>query len=61
MTNPTTGEIHIEGVANSTSTWMGYEIDTVKMALGWRDGELRDFKRNSNKKMPEYVVPQIIT
>ena len=56
MMNPTTDEIHIEGVANETSNWGGKRIDTVLAALAWRDGEINDLNDG-----PSYNIPQIIT
>jgi len=44
MINPSTGESHFEGVANTVGTtgrsWSGnIETATVKAALSWRDGD----------------------
>ncbi len=61
MINPTTDEIHIEGVANETSNWNGHSIDTVKKALAWRDGEIDNVNLNIDKSNLIYTVPEIIT
>jgi len=40
MTNPSTGEYHLEGVARkSDNSWDYIPEETVKGALAWRDGE----------------------
>ncbi len=56
MVNPSTDEIHFEGVPNT--------VTTVKQALGWRDGEVepRWNGANSPRTMEgEYVKPKILT
>ena len=61
MINPTTDEIHIEGVANATSTWNGHDINTVKLALAWRDGEIDNVGNNIPESSLKYTIPEIIT
>ena len=44
MINPSTGERHFEGIANTTDDNRGWRNDTieeatVKAALSWRDGD----------------------
>ena len=66
MINPTTGEIHLEGVARKTdNNWDHIPEETVAGALAWRDGE--DPKRghgfDADKQLSDwkYVEPTVLT
>jgi len=53
MVNPSTDEIHFEGVPNLNGDrgWGGLTKETVKHALAWRDSDTGN----------EYEVPVILT
>jgi hypothetical protein len=56
MVNPSTDEIHFEGVPNT--------VATVKQALGWRDGEIEPKWNGANNPRTmegEYIKPKILT
>jgi len=58
MTNPSTGEYHLEGIAlKEDNNWDYAPEETVKCALAWRDGEV---KRNPDKEW-SYTKPEILT
>ena len=66
MINPTTGEIHLEGVARKTdNSWDYIPEETVAGALAWRDGEEpsnRGFNRNDQpSEQWAYQKPIVIT
>jgi hypothetical protein len=66
MTNPSTGEYHLEGVARkSDNTWDYIPEETVKGALAWRDGEApernRPFDEKSDLSGWKYIQPATIT
>ena len=66
MINPTTGEIHLEGVARKTdNNWDHIPEETVAGALAWRDGEEpsnRGFNRNDQpSEQWAYQKPIVIT
>ena len=67
MTNPSTGEYHLEGVPRK-SNQLGDHIpeDTVKGALAWRDGEQPERNWNMNTSETtysdwKYIQPTVIT
>jgi hypothetical protein len=56
MVNPSTDEIHFEGVPNTATT--------VKEALGWRDGEIEPKWNGANRERTmegEYIKPKVLT
>ena len=66
MTNPSTGEYHLEGIPlKSDSTWDYAPEPTVRCALAWRDGEVSGqnrFDSNGTTVNPwEYTEPEILT
>ena len=63
MINPSTGESHFEGVAN-TGTWNGLKEATVKAALSWRDGDNILTSGQFTAKpvnSDSYIKPEILT
>jgi len=57
MTNPTTGEIHIEGVANFLSNWSETDpINSVGMALAWRNGDTNDWSEQDKSQVRSYLA-----
>ena len=59
MTNPSTGEYHLEGIPlQEDNTWDYAPEATVKCALAWRDGEVSG--RETDKEWT-YTKPQILT
>ena len=73
MINPTTGETHIEGVANETKSWNGVPINSVGLALAWRNGETDGWNNEEHAQIKTriaegkdiadtfYTVPKTIT
>ena len=71
MTNPSTGEYHLEGVPRkSDNNWDHIAEETVLGALAWRDGETprsqsnvfkKDLKEVSIDDAEDYIKPIIIT
>ena len=67
MTNPSTGEYHLEGVPRkSDSSWDYIPEETVKGALAWRDGEAPERNRpfgskGENTSEWKYIQPATIT
>ena len=63
MLNPSTGESHFEGVAN-TGGWQGLKKATVKDALKWRDGDteiIRDTTLLGDGATLDYINPVVLT
>ena len=61
MVNPSTGEDHFEGVAN-TGTWQGMDEATVKGALSWRDGDnIIQSSISKDDRIEGYIKPIILT
>ena len=59
MTNPSTGEYHLEGIALKGDGGWDYAPEaTVKCALAWRDGEV---KTGANRELWNYTKPEILT
>ena len=57
MINPTTGEIHIEGVANFLSNWGETDpINSVGMALAWRNGDTNDWSEQDKSQVRSYLA-----
>jgi hypothetical protein len=65
MTNPSTGEYHLEGVPRKTdNTWDYIPEETVRGALSWRDGEsAKETRWGGSEQTSEwkYVQPTTIT
>jgi hypothetical protein len=62
MINPSTGEIHLEGVPlKSDNSWDYIPEHTVKGALAWRDGENLDSNNGRKSDNWSYSEPKIIT
>jgi len=66
MTNPSTGEYHLEGVPRKTdSGHSNVPEETVKGALAWRDGEVdtrnRPFGTQKDTSEWKYIQPTTIT
>ena len=68
MTNPSTGEYHLEGVPRKDDNWNNHiPKETVKGALAWRDGEIPPTRYNTNTGQHEkasewkYIEPTTIT
>ena len=66
MTNPSTGEYHLEGVPRkSDNSWNCIPEETVKGALAWRDGEApernRSFGTQKDTSKWKYIQPTVIT
>jgi len=58
MTNPSTGEYHLEGISlEDDNSWDYAPEETVKCALAWRDGEVTRHNRDSWT----YTEPEILT
>lgn len=57
MTNPSTGEYHLEGVATKADNNWDHIADlTVKSALAWRDGENQPGTRFTPLDMPDTIA-----
>jgi hypothetical protein len=57
MINPTTGEIHIEGVANFVNDWSSdTPINSVGMALAWRNGDTDDWTNEDKTLVKSYIA-----
>ena len=68
MINPSTGEIHLEGVPRKEDNqWDHIESNTVISALKWRDGDNPENRWNSStnqyevQKAEKYVRPHVIS
>jgi len=65
MTNPSTGEYHLEGVArHSDNSWDCIPEETVKGALAWRDSEnptRRAFNGEPKNEDWKYIKPVVLT
>tara|TARA_R100000329_G_scaffold35007_1_gene32797 strand:- start:6771 stop:7799 length:1029 start_codon:yes stop_codon:yes gene_type:complete len=59
MTNPSTGEYHLEGIPLEGDTWDHAPEATVRCALAWRDGETNSI--SSKGKPWNYTEPEILT
>ena len=57
MINPTTGETHIEGVANFVSNWNERDpINSVGMALAWRNGDTDSWNEEDRQQVRHYIA-----
>ena len=65
MINPSTDEVHIEGVSNTLDQWGNIPIETVYQALSWRDGDRQSLKDSGlslyDDNADHYIIPTVIS